>query len=79
MAARSVSQAVMEEAPSCSHSPARSWALTASLMRASSRSRYPITAANLAPSAGMSGVSMAVPSSSIIPTIVHLFAHQTHF
>ena len=75
MAARSVSQAVMEVAPSSSHSPVWSWVATASLMRASSRSRSPKTAVRAAPSAGMSSWSMAVPSSSNIPAIVHLFAY----
>jgi hypothetical protein len=74
MAARSASQAVMEVVPSSSHSPARSWAATAALMRASSRSRHPTTAARAAPSAGMSSSSMTVPSSSNTPQIVHVFA-----
>jgi hypothetical protein len=66
MAARSVSQAVMEVAPSSSHSPAWSWAATAWLMRASSRSRNAKMAVRAAPSAGMSSSSITVPSSSNI-------------
>jgi hypothetical protein len=65
----------MEVAPSSSHRPARSWAATASPMRASSRSRSANTATRAALSVGMSSSSMAFPSCSNIPWIVHLFAY----
>jgi hypothetical protein len=67
MPPRSANHAVIDVAPSNSHKPDASRATTASLMRASSRSRRAITAARASPSTGMSSPSMTVPSSSNTP------------
>ena len=78
MRARSASHAVIDVAPSSSHSDARSTVATASVMRASSRSRRAMTVTRASPSTGMSKSSMARSSCPNTPPSYTSSHHHIH-
>ena len=70
---RCASQAVAEVAPSSFHSSAASKSPTAAQIFDASRSATRSTSARASPSRGMSSPSTTAASSSITPSIVHVF------